>query len=638
MGFSLAHTVPRSGLPATPAVVTTELSPARLDEQARNADVPRVIDNLDAGMGYSRRIEAVPNGYAYTLPGYCRAPGGIFGPAGSVSEIALPVPPAWEPAGITQSVSFRGDIHLLTQGRHQLMLPGGAGPAVVAVDGGAGFSGQGMAVFNNRLYVAGSGGGLLYRDGVTGAWNGPFPVVRGRLATATWRPQGVPTEVLIGVAPDSTVRWCPITADPTVDANWSAPVTVGADRAYTINALVAAPRRVFILRPDGVYDIDELGTRAYNIAPWIANGRDHSNGFWGLHVGQGLYYAHSQGVAYIPTSGEAQYEPSWVQPGWGLPFEGPVIGHPIAGALYNGWRYVAVYNGYESFICAGIPSDQAYGLTTHIWHGAEAVLPGHVTHMEADTVSTAGGWPRMLLATLEGDEVTLIPRLWQQSLPKWGTPIQELLLGGGFAPAYLSSLFLPADPWERPSSVKTMLQFDLVTERLTDANIVTLYAGADEGGYVEQGTTEAGSTYTSFAPLELTEGRYIKTRVDLVGSPILRSLELRAAVGIDLREARVYRVVLGSDTALQTPRGRETRDPEQRLLDLRTMVGRVVTLEDQYPMRVRVLQVLAPERRQLATGARAGAWMIVVPLLVSILDHPARFDGADRYGTDRTWG
>lgn len=621
-------------------MVTSELSPARLDEIARHADVPRVIDNLDAGMGFSRRVESVSNGYGYCLPGYTRAPGGILCPAGKVTEIPMPTPgPSWAPAGILESTRFRGDIHLLTQGRHQLAMAGGTGNPGTVADGGAGFVGRGMAIFNNRLYVGGDTG-LMYRDGSTGVWASPTTAVaRAQLRVATWRPLGVPTQVLVGVAGASTIRWCPITADPLDDAKWSAPVSVGPDQQFAINQLVAAPRHVYMARADGVYDMDELGSRAFNIAPWLEEGRDINNGLWAMHVGQNLYYGHVNGVAVIPTSGEAQYEPAWATPGWGLPYEGPVGGHPTAGTLHDGWRLVGLTGGItqsESYVVAGLPSDQAYGAATHVWHGAEAIVPGRMTHMKVHQTQTFGGWPSLLMATSDGGSPPVV-RLFSQSLPKFGTPVQELLLNTPFVPADAASLVLPADPWDRPSSVKTLLQFELLTERLTTANIVKLYAGADEGGYTEQGATVEG-TYSAFAPLELTEGRYIKTRVDLLGSPILRSVELRAAVGIDLREARVYKLIIGYDNALKTPRGRETRDPEQRMMDLKTMVGRVVMLEDEVTMRVRVLQVMAPERRQVARGARAGAWALVVPLTVSILDHSFRYDGAGRYDTDSTWG
>lgn len=631
LGFNLAREAGR------PAVVTTELSPGRLDEQARNADVPRIIDNLDAGMGFSRRVESVPNGYAYTHPGYTRAPGGIFCPAGKVTEIPLPGAGSWDPAPIFDSQSFEEQIWLINQGRHVLRLNADWAGVTVTNAFAAGFTGEHAAVFNNRLYFSG-GGGLAYHD-AGGGYSGIFAVPRINLGVANWRPLGVPTDVLIGVSSQnnwSSVRWCPITADPTIDGSWSSPVAVGADRRYPINRTVTAPRHAFFFRPDGVYDMDELGARAFNIAPWVREGADSNNGIWGISIGSDLYYSHSQGLALVPTSGEAQYEPVWAHPGWGLPYEGAVRGQPFSGTLHNGWALLGIGDAQTTYICAGRRDQNAFGAATHVWHGAEAVLNGRITHMKVHPSGPGGSWPRLLIATIEAGTPN-VHRLYWQSLSKLGTPVQELLLGGEFSPADASSLFLPADPWDRPSSVKTMLQFDLLTERLTEANILKLYAGADEGGYTEQGATVDG-TYSSFAPLELTEGRYIRTRIDAIGSPILRSVELRAAVGVDLREARVYTVILGYDNALKTGASRETRDPERRMMDLRTMLGRVVILEDEYPMRVRVLQVMAPERRQLGAPNRAGAWALVVSFSVSILDHPFRWDGADRYDTDRTWG
>lgn len=634
MGFSLAREQDR------PAVVSTELSPARLDEQVRNADVPRVIDNLDAGMGFSRRVEDVPNGYAYTLPGYCRAPGGIFSPAGKVTEIPLPAGTSF----IHNSVWFRDRVYLLNQGRQVVTLrPDWSGADIVQTFG-VNFDGQSGAVFNNKLYIGG-GGGLVNQDGATGTWSAVAPLPRNHLSTVSWRPLGIPTQILLAATAEngwSSVRWCPITGNPMDDAAWSAPVAIGSDGRWPISRIVTAPRHAYMYRVDGIFDMDELGTRAFNIARWVTEDVDISNALWGTSVGAGLYYAHGGGLAYVPTAdGEAQYSPEWAQPGWGLPYEGQVRGVPTAGALHSGWLLAALLDySYTSYLTAGRrdPSGGTYGASTHVWHGAEAIVTGRITHMQVYQSQPPSGWPRLLICTWEPGTPDVFRAYWQ-SLTKVGTPLQEMLWGEPFQPADSASLFLPADAWDRPSAVKTMLQFEMVTERLTPgSDTLRVYAAADAGAYVEQGLAESGS-YTSLAPLELVEGRYIKTRIDALGSPILRSFELRAALGVELREARVYRVVLGYDNALKTARGRENRDPMQRFIDLQTMLGRVIILEDGVPMRVRVLQVMAPERRQLGTANRDGAWALVCEIAVSILDHPFRWDGAasSRYDTDRTW-
>src|SRR5262249_39141811 len=156
---------------------------------------------------------------------------------------------------------------------------------------------------------------------------------------------------------------------------------------------------------------------------------------------------------------------------------------------------------------------------------------------------------------------------------------------------------------------KTMLQFEFVTERLNvGSDVLKLYAQAD--GKDRGGTTGAwdyegqveDSPYATLAPLELTEGRYLAHRIDAAGHPILRSVPLRAALGIELREARTYRVILAYDNALGSARSRETADPERRMMTLRYLLGRVCTLDDGGPggpYRVRVLQVLSGERRRI---------------------------------------
>jgi hypothetical protein len=635
LGFNLA---PSGTNGDRPPVVKTEVGAGRADELVRNADVPRVIDSLDRGMGFSRRVTGLDGGYSHALPGYTRAPGAILCPPGAVTPI--PFTTTWSPTGpIIDSVLFGANIYLLSQTPAVLEMAGGSGtPTPVASGDPTLFRGQGMAVLNDKLYVAGDAGGLIWKDGPTGPWYPAPTITRAKLATATWRPQGIPTDFMVGVTPGSTVRYVPATKNPLVDADWSAPVRVGHDTTtYIVQKIVKAPRHLYFLRADGAWDIDELGTRAVNIAPWIAENPDQNNGLWGIHAGAGLYYGASGGLAFVPTDGTAQQRPIWCHPGEGLPYEGPVRGQPLAGTMHNGWLLTGYYDTVASYICAGRPDERAAPGTTHVWHGAEAVFPGErITHMAVYTTSAVSGWPRLLIATMIDGTSPLQIKLYWMSLTKFGTPLQELLLGTPFVPAASQSLFLPADPWDRPSSVKTMLQFDLLTERLTDSNYFRTYARADAGAFAEQGMASDGA-YTSLSPVDLIEGRYISTRIDGVGAPVLRSAELRAAVGIELREARTYTLVLGWDDGLKTARGRENRDPETRMAELMATLGRVVTLDDGTPLRVRVLQVLPAGRRQIGTARRAGAWAIVADVMVSILDRPFAWGGPAIYGGPSTW-
>jgi hypothetical protein len=261
------------------------------------------------------------------------------------------------------------------------------------------------------------------------------------------------------------------------------------------------------------------------------------------------------------------------------------------------------------------------------------------------------GWPELLLLSHRAPGPTEIDRCYWQSLSKIGNPLQELIWGGQFDPADQSSLFLPTDAWNRPSAVKQLLQIDLMAERLNlGADVLKVWAAVDGAEYVEQGTADE-YRYTSLRPSPALEGRYITTKVEMTGHPVLRSMELRAAMGIQLREARTYQLVLAWDDALQGARSRETADPERRMDDLRSLLGQVCYVDDGSPggpYRVRVLQVQAGQRRRIGGARRAGAggtegaWAIVVPVTVSFLDLDLgfRWDGpaeTDRFDVDRVW-
>lgn len=662
IGFNLAQEAGR------PAVEPFELGPGRTDEVVRNADVPRVIDSLDAGMGYSRRLEKVPNGYDYCAPGYTRSPGAVFMPAGKLRTVTMPTD--WLISQFSCSARFDGVI-FVGAGRTICQLSADGSSATTVFTGGVDFYANEMAVFNNRLYCAGRNGGLARRDPGGGWSTVATGVPSWGLATANWRPQGVPTEVMATIWFEnnwSSLKWCPITADPMNPASWSASVTIGSDRRYQMGPIVAAPRHMYVYGRDGIYDVDELGARSFNLAPWLAENQDTRNGLWGMHVGTGAYYSHSAGLAFVETSGDTQYRPEWVQPGWGLPYEGQVQGMPIAGTLHGGWGLVgffmpSVYPPIAgvtpslpsvTWICAGrrVSEPPAGGGPTHVWHGAEAVVPGAVTHMRVYTNDSADGWPELLLLAHGGDIALPVDRgqTYWQSLSKVGNPLQELIWGGKFQPADLSTLYLPADPWDRPSAVKQLLQVDLLSERLNlGSDYLKVYAATDGAAFVEQGTADE-YRYTALQPSPVLEGRYLSTKVEATGHPVLRSLELRAAMGIQLRAARTYRVILAWDNALRgATRGRETADPEKRAYELQHLLGRICLLEDattREPVRVRVLQIHAGERRRIGGAPRAGsngaegAWAITAAITVSFLDPPGfRWDGTsvDRYDRDRIW-
>jgi hypothetical protein len=595
-------------------------------------------------------------------------------PAGKLTEITMPPAGSWNTARIVASASFEGVIYLGTEGQDILYLhPGGTTIGVTTTAPYPFACGVGgMAVFNNKLYVAGGNGGLINKT-AGGAWSAPSASPNGSsLGTVSWRPLGIPTQVLLGLQTDAnggtSLTWCPITADPMTPGSWSAPVMIGADRRTAAGPIVTAPRHAYVYHRDGIYDLDELGTRAFNIAPWIGQSVDINNGRYGMEVGGALYYTHAQGLSYVPTTGDAQYRPEWAQPGWGLPYEGPFIGLAHAATLHTGWGLVGFLQPpilpgtyplppdaepYQSYICAGrrdpggAGSQLTYGQASHIWHGAEAVVPGAIGHMQTYTMDWVYGYPRLLICTNLNSAGTQ-PGAWWQSLPKIGSPLQELIWGGMFEPADLSSLFLPADPWGQPSAIKQLLQIDLIADRLQlGSDYLKVLASVDGAAYVEQGTAEA-EVYTSLAPSPVLEGRYLTTRIDNFGSAVLRSIELRAALGLQLREARTYRLVLAWDNALKSARSRETADPDLRMLDLQYLLGRVIQLDDgsaSGPYRVRVLQIGTGERRRLGGPERAsangteGAWAIVVPVTVSFLDYPFRWDGppTDVFDADRVW-
>src|SRR5205085_746880 len=159
---------------------------------------------------------APTNGYSFCLPGYTRSPGGIFSPAGKVTEITLPPTSgagSWVPAWIITSVRWRDLIYLITNNNYVLHMTAPTTATLATV-----------------------------------------------LPVASGVPRGVRSGVPVGTGSGAAGQCDQVAggqsaAGPKATGNGPEQNHGGPARHDSINALVADPRHVYMLRPDGVYDM-----------------------------------------------------------------------------------------------------------------------------------------------------------------------------------------------------------------------------------------------------------------------------------------------------------------------------------------------------------------------------------------------
>lgn len=529
-----------------PAGYKGGFSPSQSDAIDTLQTIPLTQSDFSGGALYSKAV--IPNGYAYTAPGFARSPRGVT-PPGLVTQVNLPI--SFPPYGrITDSFEIGGDLYFLG-GRVALICEGGTDTTLsTAQDLGLGFVADGASLFNSAAYIGGSGGNI-WKCTSAGAFSQSADVSHRKAATVTWL---VPSEGAMLprlVMADSTLKGIRYTGgDPMVLANWTPNpsfIPVG-ESSYSITGIVAAPNHFYVAKEDGLHDLNTRGETPNQTPYWRQGAISSRNGACGIYQAGYVHLGHTLGADRVDvTRPQRHYVGDWTLTPHGVVNETPVAGPVTAWAIDQGWIMAAVYNETLNMSYVGAGRNRGEpgvpeGPGSMIWHFAEQIVPGEVTHMR---ISLANGHPRLWVASQHEADITLT---WQH-LPAATNPLGEFANGSDFR--FGTSMVLYSTPfdWTQPDTLKILRIVGLRADNLGASVGITVETNAEDGAFVSLGTART-SPRARMAPRDpLTEGYEIGVRLTGEGTetspPVLRAIKLDAELQNEQFDRRIYDIRVG---------------------------------------------------------------------------------------------
>lgn len=564
------------GGPPNKRAITVRYGPAEAGRDlAKYFEVPVPLVDMAGGCGVSQAGDGYEGSGGFGVDAHLRTPN-MIGPAGARSEVLLDAG-IGTLSPITAGGQLGGDLFFVA-GRYVLKVAGGdaIGPIMAADrDLGATVLGYGMTEFNGLLYV-GTNGKLQSRTAAgvwaasadsNGKWLGkvhwtPGAASGGDTGQAGWR--------LIFTDTATSMRYVALGADPLVLANASASIPIGGG-VSPINSIACARHHAYFCTGIGVADVNQQGYSPI-LNPEVGLQRDDTlNGEASLFFDGYVYSSHLTGLTRADVaSGDVQPEPGFCGFGYGMSNETPVRGRYTSLTLDQGWIVASIFDGTDSWIVYGrdrryVPDAKVRGPV--IWW-TEWKLPG-----ERITLL----YPAKLNS--------LVPRLWCASV----TP-------GGAVKLYWYSLFEAENPYQEyinhlnssgvyvgnhrwatafeatytalalgnQSDRKVPIRYDVRLDNATTQSYGRLYAKADAGNYVQQGTGEdplvQRSPRSELVPEAVVKGHTITLKMNGVGTDILplfvREVRPKAQVIQELRETRTYLIDLTESATLRSG-GRE---------------------------------------------------------------------------------
>jgi hypothetical protein len=529
-----------------PAAYKGGFAAAEADDVETIQTVPIEQHDFSGGALYSRRM--IDNGYAYMAPGYARSGRGVT-PPGEVTTVTLPTP-ATALGAITDSYELGGDLYFLA-GRYVLVCANGTATTLtVAQDLGVGFTADGCDVFNGAAYIGGTGGNI-WKMTSAGVFSQSADVAARKAAVVTWL---IPSEgVMLAriVMCNTALTGIMYTGgDPMSRANFTPNpsfIPVG-DSSYLITGLVAAPNHFYIPKEDGLYDLNTRGETP-NMAPFLRRtGISSRNGAASIYVDGYVHLGHVNGAHRLNVSRPGrQYVGDWTLPPVGVVNETPVVGPVTAWALDQGWLVAAVYNTSTgtSYIGAGRSRGEPgipEGPGSMLWHFAEQVVTGEVTHLRQTIASDR---PRLWVGSRDGADTVLS----YQHLPNATNPTGEDINTTDFRFGTSMVIYTTPYDWNLNDTLKVLRLIGLRGDNLGVTAGIAVSANAEGGAYTTLATART-SPRTRITPRSpLTEGYEIGLKLEGSGlstlPPVLRSIKLDAELQNEQFDRRTYEIRVG---------------------------------------------------------------------------------------------
>lgn len=422
-----------------------------------------VYDRLVGGMGGTDRL--IPHSYALGID-VCTRFGRVWTPGGEKTDVApFPLGFGGAPPGPIRSMKVIGNSLLIGAGSVLYRLDEPYTSAVVEQTLDPGDEITQIVVYQNficlgtQLKADHSTPSALYVKHPTLGWtrSGSVPghptlpmAKRKYLCQAYFRVdggQGVVGEWrLDGTDTNFSHKWI-ATTDPLNlldDSAWSSNPSLGAGAGYAvgdatnpITSIVAGGVHViFHAKTDGVYQMQPDG-RSARIVDW-SNSLHPNNGKQAIFAHGAIWASHGrQGMVKVDVANQQiQWTDQACAPGSGLPRISPISGFMTALGLDGEWLVGNVWNGRDSFICYGRPTqiEQQLAMETIqapqplTWHGSEATFwSEQVTAVFQASIGSANR-PLLWVAALAADGVT--PLLHNVSLPATGSPLEDWIHKG----------------------------------------------------------------------------------------------------------------------------------------------------------------------------------------------------------------
>jgi hypothetical protein len=605
--------------------IETLVTPVRAGDEVQQREAEALYRDWSGGAGYGERLAA--SVYHYDAPGYSRTPY-IAMPPGRLEEIAMP----HMTGPIRGSFFSRADLFFVGGGQ-AVRLYRATGAPYLSQDLTVGGRPEGYPQFQAQsavnwgpqadAYVGGIDGPLWRFDGNYDRWERTSDVFRQYLSTVYWVRGNHGALRLVGSTypnasvpytwPDRSISYTD-NPYPVFESLWGEEILVGSpDRSIT--GLTSSGQHLWTLKSDGLYDLDD---RLYspNLTP--SHGAD-PGGSKALGVFNGhVYYGTRRGMGRVALEQQGQRidRPQMCGFGFGLPNYSPIAGEARAITSEAGWLAAAYYNHTSgtSYLCYGVdyrdlgtsPPAEIGGPL--LWHGAEAVIPGvEITyllpwqsHAAEETFLYLGGYRA---STGRGT-------LHKLSLPRAGTPIEDLRAGGSMRFADEWTKYLPRESWGNDLARKDLTQIHIRGDNLGSATL-DAYRAVDEEAFEAASLGQATRSYDAFAVDAETDSRYQTFKVTGRGTAttpaILSALGARAGVSVEASDVTTYLVAWGE--GVQRYSGSWRGDPQWTEDALKAMQGRRARLVDNsrnVEATVRVLQGMVIEWDELPSGERTG--------------------------------
>lgn len=512
-------------------------------------------------------ITVTESGYGYTSAPTVTITGGSGSDGDATVTIADLVL-----GSVSDSFEQGGSLFFL-MGRYCIKINNGtdAGPIVTyEKDFGPGVTAYDAEYFIGNVYVGTSD--VLWGRDIGGNWSNIDPdtsiktTVRvDKLTTVYWEANDpltansfVGRDRLVGRVSTNSKQIVHMSApnDPLRDAAWTTgggEITINKG-TYPINSLVASNQHVWIGTSGGLADLNAVGYSPV-LNPYFGAMRDDTrNGSAALYWNGIVFINHVQGLAAVPVGDASRHDTDgFVEYGHGYSNESPIYGQCSALGIEGSWPIASFYNGTDSWICYGELASQS-SRTPIIWHPEHVLRGFQVTHLKA--TSPATGQPRLWFGGTSGT-------LWWASLPRAATPLQEYLQNLSGAGVYTGThawetrwlVVMSAVDLGDKASRKIALRYDAQADYLGTARYLRVFARAEHGPWVQQGSGAdpvlATSPRSSLLPTNpLVTGHNIQIRIDGAGGAttpaVLRQFKARFEQVQETRETVAYIAVLAS--------------------------------------------------------------------------------------------